>query len=213
MDGLCVDFLTSHGFRIFSEESGFSDPPGEPNEFVIVLDPVDGSTNASRSLPMYAISAGLLSDGQLVGGYVSDLTSGASYWSVQDHGAYFNESKLEIHADARPLDKSIIALNGFPKKHLGWGQYRALGSASLELCMVASGQLDAFIDCSRSGLAPWDYLGALAVLNETGCIVEALDVDDLAPDVEPFGPRRRLIAARNATLLQDLRVAWQGSLE
>ncbi len=213
VDTMCVEFLTINGFAVFSEESGFSNPIKTPNELLVVLDPVDGSTNASRGLPQYALSAGLLHNECLVGGYVLDLTSGTKYWAAKGLGATWNGTPLGPAKSTTALSKSIVAINGYPKRHLGWGQYRAFGSASLELCMVASGQLDAFIDCSRFGLAPWDYMGALALLNETSCVVEPLGENDLSPEIEPFGARRRLVVARSAAILEELRLAWSESIE
>lgn len=213
VDDLCVDFLTSYGFSVFSEESGFTSAKGKDNELLVVLDPVDGSTNAAHELPLFALSAGILTSGRLVAGYVCELTFGSRYWAVNGHGAFWNGNLISLPNHAKALGKSLVAINGYPKKHLGWGQYRALGSAALELCMVASGQFDAFIDCSDTGLAPWDYLGALAILREVGCFVEPLG-NDLLPDFDLLGSkRRRLVAARSRSLLVELRDSWQAASE
>ena len=66
-----------------------------------------------------------------------------------------------------------------PPGWLGWKQYRALGAAALDLCAVAAGVVDAYIDCSRSAHGPWDYLGGLLVCTEAGAVVADADGRDL----------------------------------
>ena len=63
---------------------------------------------------------------------------------------------------------------------------RALGAAALDMGAVASGRLDAFLDCSGDGLAPWDYMGALLICREAGATVVAFDDRPLH---DPAGPR------------------------
>ena len=46
------------------------------------------------------------------------------------------------------MRQAIVALSGYPRRWLGWSQYRVLGAAALDLCAVAAGQVDAFIDCA-----------------------------------------------------------------
>jgi myo-inositol-1(or 4)-monophosphatase len=94
---------------------------------------------------------------------------------------------------------AIVALSGYPKRWLGWSQYRALGAAALDLCAVAAGQLDAFIDCASRSLAPWDYLGGLLVCQEAGAFVQEAFGRDLVtrqPDA-----RRTVVAAATPGLL------------
>ena len=57
---------------------------------------------------------------------------------------------------------------GLPGQWLGWNQFRALGAAALDLCAVASGVVDAYIDCSWDAHGPWDYLGGMLVCTEAG---------------------------------------------
>ena len=209
IDELCLEFLVGNGFSVYSEESGFTGAEA-PDAPVVVLDPVDGSTNASRAIPLFTLSCALVSNGELVGGYVEELTNHARYYAIRGEGAYFMDAPISASRSARPLRSSVVAVNGSPRAYLGWGQFRALGSAALELAMVASGQLDAYIDCSRSGLAPWDYLGALAVLRESGCAVASLD-DSPAPEEDLYGARRRIAAAASPALLDELVSAWRSS--
>ena len=99
------------------------------------------------------------------------------------------------------MDHAIVAFSGYPRQYLGWSQYRSLGAAALDLCAVACGQLDAFIDCASRSLAPWDYLGAVLVCREAGAhVAEAFDRQLLVLDP---GARRTVVAAATAELMAE----------
>src|SRR5262245_49234151 len=53
-DAVCLEALYSAGFRVLSEESGITGPPASDAAPIVVVDPLDGSTNASRGVPWYA---------------------------------------------------------------------------------------------------------------------------------------------------------------
>jgi len=154
------------GYGVLSEESGLSEPSidGMP---VIVVDPLDGSTNASRGLPWYATSLCAVDlDGPLAA-VVVDLVSGTRYDAVRGWGARRDGEPIR-RSGAPPLSDAIIGLSGLPPRNLGWGQFRAFGAAALDLCAVADGRLDGYVDCSTDAHGVWDYLGALLVCAEAG---------------------------------------------
>jgi fructose-1,6-bisphosphatase/inositol monophosphatase family enzyme len=101
--------------------------------------------------------------------------------------------------------QAVVVLNGYPPQHLGWRQYRALGATALDLCAVADGRVDATVDCATDALGPWDYLGAMLVLSEAGCVVEDLHGRDLV-DVR-HDARRTPVSAATPELLGALRGA------
>ncbi|MDA8024917.1 MAG: inositol monophosphatase family protein [Actinomycetota bacterium] len=218
VDDFVIGHLESQGFATFSEESGWR---GD-GKYLVVVDPVDGSTNASRGLPSFALSLALIEGDQLIAGVVCDLSNGDEYSASIGDGAALNGIALSKSTNGRPLAKSILALNGYPGNYYGWGQYRALGSAALEVSMVASGKVDAFVDHSATGLAPWDYLGALAIAREVGCSFAWLnsaqnggEVGDGNPEVQEIAitkdftvsllsGRRRLLVARDKSLRDEI---------
>jgi myo-inositol-1(or 4)-monophosphatase len=74
------------------------------------------------------------------------------------------------------LGAALIGLSGYPPRWFGWKQFRALGAVALDLCAVAGGRLDAYVDCSPSAHGPWDYLGGMLVCQEAGAsVVDAFD--------------------------------------
>ena len=98
---------------------------------------------------------------------VADLVSGVRYDAVRGWGARRDGEPI-ARTSAPPLDEAMVGLSGLPPRHLGWGQYRSLGAAALDLCAVADGRLDGYVDCSVDAHGVWDYLGALLVCSEAG---------------------------------------------
>ena len=88
-----------------------------------------------------------------------------------------------------------------PPGWLGWKQYRALGAAALDLCAVAAGVVDAYIDCSASAHGPWDYLGGLLVCAEAGAVVADATGAELV--VLDHAARRTPVAAATPLLLDE----------
>ena len=184
------------GFNVFSEESGLLDQGGD---VTVVIDPIDGSTNAARGLPLFTSSVAFLVNGSLEAAVVGDA-GGAIYTAKRGAGSYCGGKQLKLSRSA-DLAGGIVFVNGYPKRHLGWAQMRSLGSASLEICMVAAGVGDGFVDCS-SGLAVWDYLGAALILVEAGGSLHVVGADFAHPELSRA--RRRLVAASSARLMDQL---------
>jgi myo-inositol-1(or 4)-monophosphatase len=103
-------------------------------------------------------------------------------------------------SSCRDVRSAVVGFSGYPTEHVGWAQYRALGAAALDLCAVAEGCLDAFVDVHTGpSLGPWDYLGGVLVCVEAGAAVGELDGRDLV--VRRPEERRRPMAAATLELL------------
>jgi fructose-1,6-bisphosphatase/inositol monophosphatase family enzyme len=166
-DRVAVELLLDADVGVLSEESGAQ---AVDRDVVVVVDPVDGSTNASRSIPWYATSLCALDADGPVAAVVVNLASGVRYEAVRHQGATRDGEPIAPSGCAS-LDRAMVAISGFPPVRLGWSQFRALGAAALDLCAVADGTVDAYVDCSASAHGPWDYLGALLVCRESGAAI------------------------------------------
>jgi myo-inositol-1(or 4)-monophosphatase len=197
-DAAVLAVLDGAGFGVFSEESGVHHPE---RPLLVVVDPVDGSTNASRGLPWWAVSLCALDEEGPLAAVVLGVPTHERFEAVRGEGARRNGQAVRPSA-AVPMDKAVVSCNGYPPWNFGWSQYRALGSAALELCLVACGVLDGFVDFSGFSLAPWDYLGALLVCSEAGAVAQDAFGRDL--DVRQPGPRRAVVAANTQPLLDEL---------
>jgi myo-inositol-1(or 4)-monophosphatase len=196
-DQAALAVIDRAGFGAFSEESGLhaTDRP-----VWVVLDPVDGSTNASRGLPWWATSACAVDAAGPLAAVVANQATGTRFEAFRGGGARC-DGRAIAPSSCQSMRDAIVALSGYPKRWLGWSQYRALGAAALDLCAVAAGQLDAFIDCAWRSLAPWDYLGGLLICQEAGAFVqESFGRDLVTRDPEA---RRTVVAAATPALLAE----------
>jgi myo-inositol-1(or 4)-monophosphatase len=161
-DSAVLEVLGAAGIRVLSEESGL----GEGSGPVAVVDPLDGSTNASRSLPWFATSLCVVDDGGPWVAVVHDHASDRRYDAVRGGGARLDGDELAARGEVLLAD-SIIAINGPPPADPGWSQFRCMGASALDLCAVADGRFDGYVDFD-GGLGVWDYLGAMLVCREVG---------------------------------------------
>jgi len=201
-DEAALRVLHGAGFGVLSEESEITN--GEA-EIIVVLDPVDGSTNASRGVPWFASSlCALDSDGALAS-YVVNQATGQAFGAVRGEGAWRDDGdgrRTIRPSERRALRESIVLTSGYPTHNYGWKQFRALGAAALDLCAVATGIADAWVDCSKNAHGPWDYLGGMLVCIEAGASVIDVEGRDLV--VREHAGRRTPAAAATPELLDAL---------
>jgi len=165
-DEVALRILGSNGYQVMSEESGLTGSGG----LLAVVDPIDGSTNCDQGIPFFATSIAIMRDSELVGGLVYNHATGTFFESEKGSGAF--RDGIAIHASTETdFSNSIVAFSGLPPRHLGWAQYRALGAASLEICLVADGSLDVYGVAQRSTLNPWDYLAGMLIAREAGAVM------------------------------------------
>ncbi|MGH9078344.1 MAG: inositol monophosphatase family protein [Acidimicrobiales bacterium] len=196
-DDIALAVLDGAGCGVLSEESGLRHAE---RELLVVIDPVDGSTNASRGLPWWSTSmCALDGDGPLAAVVVNQV-SGGCYQAIRGQGATLDGAAI-APTDCGEVGSAIMAISGFPERHLGWAQFRCLGAASLDMCAVASGHLDGFVAC-EDGLAAWDYMGAALVCQEAGAAVADLHGRDLV--LRHAGARRAPAAASTPSLLREM---------
>jgi myo-inositol-1(or 4)-monophosphatase len=200
-DAAALSVLRRAGVGILSEESGTEDPG---TGLMVVVDPVDGSTNASRGLPWFATSLCAVDEHGPRAALVRNLATGTEWRAVRGGGATV-DGRPAVPSGVRRAAEAVVVLNGHPPQHLGWRQYRALGASALDLCSVADGRVDATVDCTTDALGPWDYLGAVLVLGEAGAVVEDRHGRDLV--VLDHTVRRTPVSAATPELLAELRTA------
>lgn len=200
-DAAALGVLHAAGLGVLSEESGVTGP-GEP-ELLVVLDPVDGSTNASRGIPWFATSMCVLDGEGPRAALVVNQSSGVRYEAVRGGGAR-RDGRPISPSGCRELSEAVIGVSGYPGHHPGWSQFRALGSAALDHCAVAEGVLDGYRLVGGSWLHVWDYLGGMLVCAEAGAVVGELHGNDLVTRDDSL---RSPVAAATPELLEGLLAA------
>lgn len=207
-DRVVLERLGREGLAVLSEESGVVGA----GPITVVVDPVDGSTNGSLGLPWFASSfCAVDGEGPWVA-VVRNLASGETYSAVRGQG-WQSDGDLWPKRMGRPsmctsLEDAVIAFSGLPPVHGGWRQFRTYGAAALDMCAVATGAFDGFVDTDRAH-GVWDYLGAMLVCQEAGAIVADADGEPLV--TLDHSERRAPIAACNEEMLAQLvamRASW-----
>lgn len=144
------------------------------------VDPVDGTVNYLYGLPWYAVSIAAQVDGVSVAGVVAEPASGRVWSATRGHGAFLDGQRLSVSSAAR-LDLSLVA-TGFAysaqrraRQAAVWDRMlprvrdiRRPGASSLDLCSVAAGWVDAYVE---HGLHRWDWAAGALIAEEAGAVV------------------------------------------
>ena len=148
-----------------------------------VLDPIDGTVNFVLGLPQYAVSVAAEVNGRVVAGAVCNPATGETFRATLGGGAHLGRVRLTGPRQV-PLGNAVVG-TGFGYDAAVRARQaavlvallptvadvRRLGAASLDLCFLAAGRLDAYFEV---GLNVWDYAAGGLVATEAGCVVSGL---------------------------------------
>ena len=160
---------------ILAEESGLSSEKISSTFWVV--DPLDGTANYSRNIPICCVSIGLISDLKPVLGVIYDFNNDELYEGSIDTKALLNNneitvSKVENFHDGVLLtglpnntDYSDSALLKMVKDFQNWRKVRMIGSAAMASVYVASGKADLYTE-KKTYL--WDIAAGAAIVNAAG---------------------------------------------
>jgi len=198
---------------LIGEEGGVQEIGENPKRYLIV-DAVDGTMNAVRGIGFASSALAFASEDNLKdveAAAVMNLFSGELYVAEKNKGAWRNGKRITtskttdlkssvISMDLSPVPERMSAIIPVMK---ATGRVRSLGSASLEICCVASGLLDAHLDM-RGMLRTFDFAAAMLILQEAGGIFNLLEVDER--DEIPLTKLRHfsIIAAANKELYSQI---------
>ena len=179
---------------------------------VVVIDPIDGSLNAKRGIPFFALSIAV-AEGERMDdvhfGYVYDFGSREEWWAERGGGAFLNgepllelpKQRLEILA-FEATKTSYVAEHAAAMVGIAY-RLRVMGSLALSLCHLAAGRVDAV--CSLKAARSVDIAAAQLLVREVGLSIELFDGPDgfgAAPlDLEG---RSRVAAAGTAELCRQV---------
>ena len=204
VDDVVVSMLEAAGFTVLSEESstGAGVFRVDGDDLLVVVDPVDGSTNASRGVPWYATSLCVVDrDGPRAALVAEQSGSEVRYAAVRGGGANCDGVPMRVEP-CTDVSRAVVGVNGAPPQAPGWWQTRTFGAASLDISLVAKGALDGYLDQHDHGV--WDYLAAVLIAREAGCIV----ADALGRELTVLDPTvRRSPVVANSSVICDLLLA------
>lgn len=184
-----------HG--ILAEESG-RNGTGDRNaahndEFVWIIDPLDGTTNFIHGFPQFAVSLALQRRGRLECAVVYDPLKQELFTAARGDGARLDDRRIRVSKQLT-IEGALIG-TGFPyRSNIQWldaymamfrdvtqrsAGVRRAGAAALDLAYVAAGRLDAFWEF---GLAPWDIAGGALLIVEAGGMITNMSGDEYGDD-------------------------------
>jgi fructose-1,6-bisphosphatase/inositol monophosphatase family enzyme len=206
-EDIAIKLLTKAPVKVnlLSEEIGFIDFGGS---CTFVLDPVDGTRNASRGIPFYGVSLAIgtsrISDVEY--GIVKNIPTGDLFTAEKHHGAFLNN--IPIRACEMPpkdiLSSISLGKSSTKKAHLlaKQGYVRALGSASLEMCMVAIGALDYYF-VGKDIMRVIDIAASTLIVREAGGLVKTVQDKDLDMGFD-LGERTSIVAACSEVVIKEI---------
>ena len=162
-------------FNILSEEN--DEKVLNQNDYNWILDPLDGSFNYLRGIPIYCISLGLWKGLEPVLGVVCDLTQNDIYHGLIGYGAYKNKNQVKVSKVDNFSD--AVLCTGFPVNYsyskekiiefannvLKYKKIRLFGSAAMSLSFLASGKIDAY---TEENIMLWDVAAGIAIVKAAG---------------------------------------------
>jgi myo-inositol-1(or 4)-monophosphatase len=212
----CIDYIKKNdvSIKLISEESGtfsFGDDP----KYTLIVDPIDGSTNASRGVPFFSLSLALLD-----GTTFNDVIAGLVRAPLLLKNNLFEVVKgRDIKVDGKPikpqpieekLSKAIVSIYVYDTelelvKPVASKAYktRLFGSIALEVCYTATGLLDALID-TRGTLKIMDFVAAKLFIEEAGGIITDMEGKLLTSNVFELSERFSIVCASNRSLHQEI---------
>lgn len=181
------------------------DVPGT-SEVEWIVDPIDGTVNFVYGIPAYAVSIAAAVESTVVAGYVVNIPMGEEWAAVRGAGAWRldgDERHQLVAPDPPALAQALVGTGFHYVPEIRATQAAAVarllpqirdirrsGSAALNLCELAAGRLDAFVE---QGLMPWDRAAGGLIASEAGLVVSGLDGE----------PGERLVMAAHPAISEE----------
>lgn len=201
-------------FTLISEETGTNQVGASPIDY-LVMDPIDGSTNLSHGISFACISVAFCTApnfGSIEAAVIMELFQGTCYHAIRGLGAFKDSSPIQPAKAESRRGNLVVVDDVFPptlsrpnldrEEHPPMQYIRHFGANALELCFVADGSIDGFIDL-REKFRGTDLAAAALILNEAGAVL-------VNPHGEPISgectneSRYSLIAARDMQFYREL---------
>jgi myo-inositol-1(or 4)-monophosphatase len=168
----------------FVGEEGASSSSTSTVEWVV--DPIDGTVNFYYGIPAFAVSIAATVEGRSVAGVVLNVATGERFTATLGGGAFLDGVRLQVPADAAPpLSQRLVGTGFNYVREVRVRQVaavsamleevrdvRRIGSAALDLCYVAAGRFDAYVE---EGLHRWDMAAGGLVATEAGAVLSRRD--------------------------------------
>lgn len=218
-EDMAIDILKKSGksLIVISEESG-TIKIGDNPEAIIIMDPLDGTSNALKNIPCYGISLALakinsgedlekitLEDIEI--GYVKNFPIGDIYMAVKGHGATKNDKPMKISEITKASESTVSTYvyrakkNSLSKLCSSVRRMRLMGAIAIELCYVADGTYDVFLDIGQVRVL--DIAAAQLIIKENNGIVTNAKTGNINNQLN-LKEKTSIIAAANEKIHEDI---------
>jgi|TARA_B110000240_G_scaffold190846_1_gene232581 myo-inositol-1(or 4)-monophosphatase len=182
---LIKDTLTSQSsFSILGEETGLSDDVGE---FYWVVDPLDGTSNFLRNIPLSCVSIALMQNKTPILGVIYDFNHDDLYFGHLKSKAFVNQTEITVSSYAEKSQSTLVT--GIPAKNnyldsefkqmisdfQQWKKVRMIGSAAMASIYVAAGKADTY---KEDGIFLWDIAAGAAIVQAAGGVASITNMQD-----------------------------------
>jgi len=175
-EAIIIEFLSRETeFSILSEERGLVS--GKDEEYLWVVDPVDGSLNYSRGIPLCCVSIGLWKGDEPILGVIYDFNRNEMFSGIVGEGAWLNDELITVSKISEKA-KAVLC-TGFPVKTnfdpenisifvdqiRNYKKIRLIGSAALSIAYVATGGVEGYYE---KDIMFWDVAGGIPIVLGAG---------------------------------------------
>jgi myo-inositol-1(or 4)-monophosphatase len=176
-ENLIKDFISTHSnFSILGEETGPSD---KLEEYFWVIDPLDGTSNFLRGIPISCVSIALMHKLEPVLGVIYDFNHDDLYFGHQESKAFINDQEIQVSSLSLKNESTLVT--GIPAKtnysdeefnqlistFQAWKKIRMIGSAAMAAAYVAAGKAETY---QENGIFLWDIAAGAAIVTAAGGI-------------------------------------------
>ncbi len=198
---------------VVSEERGIVEI-GSSSDVYLAIDSIDGTVNSLRGIPFFCTSIAMARGNKIrdiEAGVVLNISDGSIFYAERNKGAYMMDKRIKT-SDKRSLVDAVVGID-FSKA--GEGSIKRLmplfkvvrhirhfGATALEICFIASGFMDAFVDI-RGMLRVTDIASSYIILKEAGGEMLTPEGKELESNLEPT-QRVSFVAASNPTIFREI---------
>ena len=169
-------------YPILGEETGSS---GNLDGLYWIVDPIDGTSNFLRGIPISCVSIALMQDMKPMLGVIYDFNHDEIYWGHKESKAYIDDKEISVSSLSQKSESTLVT--GIPAKtnysdsefsemisnFQAWKKIRMIGSAAMAACYVASGKAETYKD---DGIFLWDIAAGAAIVNAAGGLASITNV-------------------------------------
>lgn len=185
-ENIIKDYISAHSdYSILGEETGLTD---KLEEYYWVIDPLDGTSNFLRGIPISCVSIALMHDLNPILGVIYDFNHDDLYFGHKESKAFINNQEIQVSSLSLKNESTLVT--GIPAKSnysdnefnqlistfQSWKKIRMIGSAAMAAVYVAAGKAETY---QEKGIFLWDIAAGAAIVNSAGGVAS---ISNLQPD-------------------------------